>query len=98
MEHLLASCSHIESMRAINSEIIGFDNYNVIENFSRLFDELPHSDTISNYLKEVSVGELKKVMTNMVKTLIKKEFLRIIEETISTIISSLMQVSYTVQV
>lgn len=76
MERLLASCCHIESMRAMNSEIIGFNNYNVINNFSIIFneelDELPHGDTINNYLKEVDVDEFRKIISNMVKTLIKK--------------------------
>lgn len=78
MERLLASCCHIESMRSMNSE---FNNYNVLYNFSILFnedlDELPHGDTINNYLKEVNVNDLRKVITNMVKTLINK---RVLEE------------------
>lgn len=47
--------------------------------FNEELDELPHGDTINNYLKEVDVDEFRKVISNMVKALIKKEFLKITE-------------------
>lgn len=72
MVRILASCCHIESMRNMNCR---FNSSNVIDNFSILFnkqfDELPHGDTINNYFKEVSVEQVKNVLTNMVKQLIK---------------------------
>lgn len=45
------------------------DNFSIL--FNKQFDELPHGDTINNYFKEVSVEQVKNVLTNMVKQLIK---------------------------
>lgn len=51
-----------------------FNDYTVINNFSILldgkFNELPHGDTVNNYLKEVDVDQMRDILTFMVKDLI----------------------------
>lgn len=47
------------------------------ENFRRIvknskLEEMPHHDTITNFLKELGPGELSKIKTSMIKKLLKK--------------------------
>ncbi len=66
---------HIGSMRKITSS---FNSNNVINNIVVLLDaqelnELPHFDTINNYLKTLDSIELEKVITGIVNRLIRMQ-------------------------
>ncbi len=68
--------SHCQSMRHINET---FNCETFINNCRLLFDEtldeVPHSDTINYYLKEIHINELRNVIYGMIRDLLKKRFL-----------------------
>jgi hypothetical protein len=72
---ILAVVFHIGSMRKITSS---FNNSNAINNIAVLLgeqalQELPHFDTINNYLKSFKAEDLEKVITSLVKRLIRMQ-------------------------
>ena len=66
-------CNH-QSFNHMNES---FNKDVVIENFKFLFDEniteIPHGDTINNYLSEISIDELRKVLYAMLNRLIRSK-------------------------
>ena len=72
---ILAAVFHIGSMRKITT---GFNSSNAINNIAVLLnaqdlDEIPHFDTINNYLKRLETYELEKVITGIVNRLIRMQ-------------------------
>lgn len=76
MTRILGACCHCESMRHMNSM---FNTDGVIKNIedmlSKEFEEVPHGDTINDYLKEVSIEGMRNIMRYMVKELLDKKVL-----------------------
>ena len=72
---ILSYCCHFKSMREMNREL---NNDNVIQTSRLLFgkdlEEIPHGDTINNYLKEVSINQLRHILREMLRDLMKKKF------------------------
>ena len=66
-------CNH-QSFNHMNES---FNSDTVIKNYRFLFDEniteIPHGDTINDYLSEVSIDQLRKVMYAMLKKLIRSK-------------------------
>lgn len=62
-------------MKEINREL---NNDNVIKSYKLLFEEeleeIPHGDTINNYLKEVEINQLRNILYEMVRHLMNKKF------------------------
>ena len=101
LERILANCCHLQSMRDMN---VRFNNDNVIQNIAIILnislDELPHGDTINNYLKGVDISQLRDIITYMVKTLIKSKLLydyRINNEYYHIIIDGVQLNSYSIE-
>ncbi len=75
---IMAHCCHLSSMNQYNHE---FNNDNCICNIYQILNmknehsDIPHGDTINNYLKSVDVEALKGIMTYMAKTLIANKVL-----------------------
>ncbi len=76
---MLGSMCDCSSMNQMNRD---FNNTNVIENYKILcgnhISELPHGDTINNYLKEVCIDALRgllKLLKYMFKSMIDKKLL-----------------------
>lgn len=72
---ILSYCCHFKSMREMNREL---NNDNVIQTSRLLFgkdsEEVPHGDTINNYLEEVSIDQLRHILREMLRDLMKKKF------------------------
>lgn len=72
---ILSYCCHFKSMREMNREL---NNDNVIQTSRLLFgkdsEEVPHGDTINNYLEEVSINQLRHILREMLRDLMKKKF------------------------
>lgn len=72
---IISYCCHLKSMKEINREL---NNDNVIKSFKYLFgeelEEIPHGDTINNYLKEVEINQLRNILYEMVRHLMNKKF------------------------
>lgn len=71
---ILKNICNIKSMRGMTE---GFNKDECIENISKVLDldhlnELPHYDTINDFLSELEVSELEDIRTNMIKDLLKK--------------------------
>ena len=63
-------------MREITREL---NNDHVIQTSRLLFgdelEEVPHGDTINSYLEEVSIDQLRHILREMLRELMKKNFL-----------------------
>ena len=72
---IISYCCQLKSMKEINREL---NNDNVIKSFKLLFrkelEEIPHGDTINNYLKEVEINQLRNILYEMVRHLMNKKF------------------------
>jgi hypothetical protein len=74
MTSLLGNLMTIKTVTGVTES---FNNDDSIENFRRIvknseLTEMPHHDTINNFLKELDSDELLKVRTGMIKDLLKK--------------------------
>lgn len=72
---IISYCCQLKSMREINREL---NNDNVIKTFKLLFgkerEEIPHGDTINDYLKEVEINQLRNILYEMIRHLMNKKF------------------------
>lgn len=72
---ILSYCCHFKSMREITREL---NNDHVIQTSRLLFgdelEEVPHGDTINSYLEEVSIDQLRHILREMLRELMKKKF------------------------
>lgn len=72
---ILSYCCHFKSMREMTREL---NNDHVIQTSRLLFgdelEEVPHGDTINSYLEEVSIDQLRHVLREMMRELMKKKF------------------------
>lgn len=71
----------LKSMRTMSN---CFNKEECIENVGKVLglnslDELPHYDTINDFLSGLDVNELEKIRTYMIKELLKKDLLNPIE-------------------
>lgn len=72
LERILAYIVSLKSMNQINTKFNtqeAINNVNIITN--NKLESLPHSCTINNFLKVLSIEELEKIRTNMIKRLLK---------------------------
>ncbi len=74
MTSLLGNLMMIKTVTGVTES---FNSDNSIENFRRIVKnpelaEIPHHDTINDFLKELNSDELLKVRTGMIKDLLKK--------------------------
>ena len=73
---ILIYCYHFKSMREITREL---NNDHGIQTSRLLFgdelEEVPHGDTINSYLEEVSIDQLRYILREMLRELMKKNFL-----------------------
>lgn len=75
MLRILAYCVHSQSMKDMNRT---FNHENVIKTSNILFgnelEEVPHGDTINDYLKEVDISQMRQMLYGMVRDLMKKKY------------------------
>lgn len=74
---IMKNVSGIHSMNKMTKD---FNNDTVINNFSKVLgydnlEEIPHYDTINNFLKKLPIVELEKIRTYMIKALMRKRCL-----------------------
>ena len=73
---ILALCSGIQSMNQINRD---FNTDETIDNINNILNEcyveLPHKDTLTNVINELSFAELEEIQTYMIKVLIRNKVL-----------------------
>lgn len=72
---ILKNASNLESMRSMTSE---FNKDKYIENLRKSLgikelEEIPHCDTINDFLSELDKEELEKIRTYMIRELLKKK-------------------------
>lgn len=72
---VMKNASNLESMREMTDE---FNTDNCIENLSKMLgienlEELPHYDTVNDFLSRLDMEELENIRTYMVKELINKK-------------------------
>ena len=72
---VMKNASNLESMREMTDE---FNTDNCIENLSKILgieslEELPHYDTVNDFLSRLDMEELENIRTYMVKELINKK-------------------------
>ena len=76
LTRILALCSGIQSMNQINRD---FNTEETIQNINNILNEnyveLPHKDTLTNVVNELSFTELEEIQTYMIKTLIRSKTL-----------------------
>lgn len=76
---LVMILAHMCACGSMNDMTYKFNKENVIENVNKIlgtnYEELPHGDTINDYLKELNVSELEKIETNLIKRLIRMKAL-----------------------
>lgn len=76
LTRILALCSGIQSMNQINRD---FNTEETIQNINNILNEnyieLPHKDTLTNVVNELSFAELEEIQTYMIKTLIRSKTL-----------------------
>lgn len=68
---------NVSGIVSMNSMTNNFNNDMVIENISILLgydslEEIPHYDTINDFLKKLEIGELEKIRDYMIRELLKK--------------------------
>jgi hypothetical protein len=73
----VALLTHLMTMRSMRSMTAEFNKEECIENIKKVLDnyeleELPHHDTINDFLEILGVDDLKKIRTYMIKELFKK--------------------------
>lgn len=71
---------NITSIESMNQMTVKFNSEKCINNLSRVLeyeelDELPHHDTINNFLKKLDPNETEKIRKYMIKELLKKRCL-----------------------
>lgn len=71
---ILKNCTSLQSMRSLSNR---FNKEECIQNVTKILnikglEELPHYDTINNFLEKLDVSELEKIRNHMIKELLKK--------------------------